>query len=179
MTLLFIQAQAADTAHKIIDSANNAGIPIAPAQELRFGDLLISGGVIVAIGYTVILIDFSTIWSAIISSTIGGVGISLAFAAMPTLILRSVPATESAAANGLNSLMRSIGTTVAAALVGTILATITRPVGGFDLPTAEAFRLACVIALSVSLASAAIAAFIPKHVARPAGEHPALPAAGD
>jgi MFS family permease len=141
--------------------------------------MLIAGGIIVAIAYGVILVDFSTIWSAIVSSIIGGVGISLAFAAMPTLILRAVPATESAAANGLNSLMRSIGTTVAAALVGTILATITHPFGGADLPTAEAFRLAFIIALSVSLASAVIAAFIPKHSARPVGEHPALPVAGD
>jgi biopolymer transport protein ExbB len=56
MTLLFIQAQVADTAHKIIDSANHSGQQIAPPQELRFGDLLMSGGVImIPIGILAIL----------------------------------------------------------------------------------------------------------------------------
>jgi len=56
MTLLFIQAQVADTAHKIIDTANHAGQTVAPPQELRFGDLLISGGVImIPIGILAIL----------------------------------------------------------------------------------------------------------------------------
>jgi len=56
MTLLFLQV--ADTAHKIIDSANHAGQQLAPIpdQELRFGDLLIKGGwVMVPIGILAVL----------------------------------------------------------------------------------------------------------------------------
>ena len=55
MTLLFIQAQVADTTHKVIDSLSRTG-QVAPPQELRFGDLLISGGVImIPIGILAIL----------------------------------------------------------------------------------------------------------------------------
>ena len=48
MTLLFLQA--ADTAHKIIDSVHSAGQQLAPLpdQELRFGDLLMKGGWLMA-----------------------------------------------------------------------------------------------------------------------------------
>ena len=138
--------------------------------------MLAAGGIIVAIAYAAILIDFSTIWSAIIASTIAGVGVSVSFAATPTLIMRSVPATESAAANGLNSLMRSIGTTLAAALIGTLLATITAPYLATEVPTEGAFQLTYVIGLCVALLSAGVAACIPRH-SRPAGEHTALPGA--
>jgi len=42
MTLLFFQA--VDTAHKLLDTAKAAGQQLAPAPEIRFGDLLVKGG---------------------------------------------------------------------------------------------------------------------------------------
>ncbi len=56
MTLLFLQAT--DTVHKIIDTVKTAGRQLAPlpAEELRFGDLLIKGGwVMVPIGILAVL----------------------------------------------------------------------------------------------------------------------------
>lgn len=151
--------------------------PVAGRLIGRVGPkpMLIAGGVVVAIAYAVLLIDFSTIWSAIIASLIGGIGISVSFAATPTLIMRSVPANESAAANGLNGLMRSIGTTIAAALIGTLLATITQSFEGMQLPTEGAFQLTFVIGLGAALLSAAIASLIPRHTPHRAGERTALP----
>lgn len=51
--------------------------------------------------------------AVVIGSTLVGIGTALAFAAMPILIMSSVPITETASANGLNSLARSIGTSLA------------------------------------------------------------------
>ncbi len=54
MTLLFLQA--ADTAHKLLDTAKNAGAQVAAGHEIRFGDLLVKGGwVMVPIGVLAIL----------------------------------------------------------------------------------------------------------------------------
>jgi biopolymer transport protein ExbB len=56
MTLLFIQA--ADTAHKLIDTAKHVGQQLAalPQEDLRFGDLLIKGGwVMIPIGILAVL----------------------------------------------------------------------------------------------------------------------------
>ena len=58
MTLLFIQAQAIDTVHKLVDTAKHtAQLATVPAdQELRFGDLLIKGGwVMIPIGVLAVL----------------------------------------------------------------------------------------------------------------------------
>ncbi len=54
MTLLFLQA--ADTAHKLLDTAKNAGAQVAPGHEIRFGDLLVKGGwVMLPIGVLAVL----------------------------------------------------------------------------------------------------------------------------
>lgn len=56
MTLLFIQAQAADTAHKLIDTANHAGQAVAPKAEIHVGSLILAGGVVmIPIGILAIL----------------------------------------------------------------------------------------------------------------------------
>ncbi|MBG6054875.1 putative MFS family arabinose efflux permease [Salinibacterium sp. CAN_S4] len=47
-----------------------------------------------------------------------GLGVGFAYTAMPTLIMQSVPPHETAAANGLNSVMRTLGSTFPATLVG-------------------------------------------------------------
>lgn len=151
--------------------------PVSGRLIVAFGPktMLLVGGIVVAIAYGVVLVDFSTIWSALIASLIAGIGVSVSFAATPTLIMRSVPAKESAAANGLNGLMRSIGTTVAAALCGTILATLVQPYLGTEVPTEAAFQTTFAIGLGAALLSASVAAFIPRHAPRPAGERSALP----
>src|SRR6185312_11204489 len=54
MTLLFLQV--ADTAHKLLDTANHAQLAPIPTQELRFGDFLIKGGVVmIPIGILAVL----------------------------------------------------------------------------------------------------------------------------
>ncbi len=137
--------------------------------------LLIAGAAIVGGAYVICLIDLSNVWQALVVSVVFGVGIGLSFAAMPTLIMRAVPATESAAANGLNALMRSVGTTIAAAVIGALLAAMTVDYGAVVVPAQDAFRWAFVLGLAAAVLSAGTAAFIPRRVPRPAGERPALP----
>src|SRR3954471_23578596 len=54
---MMLIAQVTDTAHKIVDTLNHATQAVAaPAEELRFGDLLIKGGwVMVPIGILAVL----------------------------------------------------------------------------------------------------------------------------
>ena len=54
---------------------------------------------------------------------------------MPTLILDAVPMREAASAVGLNALMRSVGTTLAAAVMVTVLTSSTTTLGAVELPT--------------------------------------------
>ena len=76
------------------------------------------------------------------------IGTALCFSAMPTLIMAWVPASETASANSLNSLLRTIGTSTCAAVGGTLLAAV---------PTATGFAVTYWMAAAASLAAACLA----------------------
>jgi tetrahydromethanopterin S-methyltransferase subunit C len=80
---------------------------------------------------------------------------------MPALINAAVPVSETAAANGINALARSLGTSVSSAVIGAVLAGLTMSMGGQEVPTLEAFRVALLIAAGVAGASAVLALLIP------------------
>lgn len=122
---------------------------------------LMIGALVVAIGYGLGAVLMSTVWQlALVSAVIGG-GIGLAYGAMPTLIMGAVPVPETAAANGLNTLMRSIGTSISSAVTGVLLAQLTIPFGPVTVPSEFGFRLVMAIGGGTALVAIAIAAFIP------------------
>lgn len=86
-----------------------------------------------------------------------GVGVGLAYAAMPSLIMSAVPRHETAAANGLNTLMRGLGTSIAAAVVAAVLAQ-----GAGAVPSAASFTIAFAFGFAAALLAAIVAVFIPK-----------------
>jgi MFS family permease len=71
----------------------------------------------------------------VLVSCVIGTGIGFAFGAMPALIMGAVPPSQTGAANSLNTLMRSIGTSVAGAVAGVILAQMTTNLGSVALPS--------------------------------------------
>ncbi len=89
------------------------------------------------------------------------IGVGFAYASMPALINAAVPISETAAANGINALARSLGTSVSSAVIGAVLAGLTMSMGGQDVPTLEAFRVALLIAAAVAGLSAVLALLIP------------------
>jgi len=123
---------------------------------------LILGGFIIAVAFAVAVWLHSEIWHVILVSTIVGLGVGFAYAAMPTLIMRVVPPTETAAANGLNSVMRTLGSTVAATLVGLVISSHLVLSGGVAIPTTVAFRIIFAMGSGVVLAGVIVAFFIPR-----------------
>jgi MFS family permease len=88
------------------------------------------------------------------------IGAALCFSAMPTLIMTWVPATETASANSLNALLRTIGTSACAAVGGTLLAAFTVDVGGRPAAAPAGYALTFAIAAAASLGAAALAAAV-------------------
>lgn len=123
---------------------------------------LILGGIIIALGFAFGTAYLEQIWHVILVSTITGLGVGFAYAAMPTLIMRSVPPTETAAANGLNSVMRTLGSSVAATIVGVILSSQLIMVGEVAVPSRESFAWVFALGAAVVLAGVVIALFIPR-----------------
>ena len=127
---------------------------------------LMIGALIVAAGYGLNIALMSEVWHLVLVSCVIGAGIGFTYGSMPALIMGAVPPSETAAANSLNTLMRSIGTSVASAIAGVILAQMTVSLGGFALPSESAFKVVMGIGAGAALLAFVIASFIPRH--RPA-----------
>ncbi|GAB2559833.1 MFS transporter [Nocardia heshunensis] len=122
---------------------------------------LVSGGLVLAAGYALSTVLMGSTWGLLVAVCVCNCGVALAYGAMPALIMSAVPLSETAAANSFNTLMRSIGTSFSAAVIGAVLSQMSTSLGGRTIPTESGFRTGLFIGCGVALASAAIAAFIP------------------
>ncbi|MFC7894454.1 MFS transporter [Streptomyces sp. NPDC057381] len=135
---------------------------------------LMTGALIVAAGYGLNIVLMAEVWQLVLASCVISAGIGFTYGAMPALIMGAVPASETAAANSLNTLMRSIGTSLASALAGVVLAQMTIGLGGFALPSENAFRVVMGLGAGTALLAFLLASFIPRH--RPGAGSAARPA---
>ena len=141
----------------------------APVSARLIGSIgarntLIAGAVVLGGGYLVAFFLMDAPWQLLLASCVTSAGVGIGYAAMPTLILDNAPMREAASAVGLNSLMRSVGTTLAAAVMGTLLTSQTSTFGGFEIPTKGAFGLCFVVGAAAAFAGAAIALGIPRRL---------------
>ncbi|CAN7550220.1 MFS transporter [Arthrobacter sp. LjRoot78] len=149
--------------------------PVSGGIIRRFGgkSALIAGAAVMVVGYVGRVFFWDSIASVIIGSTVVSIGTAIAYAAMPTLIMGAVPITETASANGLNSLVRSIGTSTSSAAVAAVLTSVTLTVGSARLPSFEAFKDVFWMAALASTASMVAAVFIPRAAAAATAALPA------
>ncbi|GGW75115.1 MFS transporter [Streptomyces galilaeus] len=122
---------------------------------------LVCGALVIAAGYGLSMALMGSAWGLMIVGIVINSGVGLAYGAMPALVMSSVPVSETAAANGFNTLMRSLGTSIGAAVIGVILAQMTTTLGGVSLASENGFRTALLVGGGLALVSAAIASFIP------------------
>ncbi|MFB8146438.1 MFS transporter [Microbacterium sp. NPDC056003] len=136
--------------------------------------LLVLGAISLIAAYGFTLLFSSEVWHLVVANFLIGAGIGFGYAAMPMLIMRSVPQSETGASNGLNALFRSLGTSTAAAIVGAVLATFTVSYQGAPVPSATGFQLSFLLGGAAAVIALVVALFIPRH--RSAQErHPSLP----
>ncbi|MFD3574671.1 MFS transporter [Streptomyces sp. NPDC058644] len=137
--------------------------PVYARLSAKYGPkvTLILGMLIIAIGYGAGLGLMSAAWQTIIIAVVVGAGIGLAYSSLPALIIGAVPPSETGAANGLNTLMRSIGTSVSSAVIGMVLANTADHVGGVAIPTMTGFRTSFLIATGAVALGLVFALFLP------------------
>jgi MFS family permease len=136
------------------------------------------GSLIIALGYGVSLPLLGSTWGLLVVTIVGSTGIGFAYGAMPALIMGAVPQSETASANSFNTLMRSIGSSVSAAVIGVVLAQMTTDFGGLALPSEDGFRAAMLIGCGVGVAAAVVAFLIPTGRAAAGAQGAAAPAIG-
>ncbi|WP_228389287.1 MFS transporter [Cumulibacter manganitolerans] len=122
------------------------------------------GAVVLAGGYVVAAFLMHAPWQLMLASCVASAGVGIGYAAMPSLIMDNVPASEAASGVGVNSLMRSIGTTVSGAVMGAVLSgsTVVMADGYPPVPTEWAFRLCFILGAAAAIAGACIALLVPR-----------------
>ena len=163
--------------HLGVERAVVAGLSMAPGGIVmmllspvsawitgRFGGrvTLITGTTVIAIGYLTGALLMGSVWQIVLAATIIGAGTGIAYAAMPALIMGAVPISETGAANGLNALMRTVGTSTSAAVMTVVLTSMTFTVHDTVVPTRTAFVTTFLIGAGAAVAALVLAAFIPR-----------------
>lgn len=115
----------------------------------------------IAGGYGVSLALMGSAWGIMLAVMVINSGVGLAYGSIPALVMSSVPQSETAAANGFNTLMRSLGTSIGAAVMGVLLAQMTTTTGGRSFTSETGFRTGLLVGCGMALVSVAIAALIP------------------
>ncbi|WP_077739556.1 MFS transporter [Mycolicibacterium boenickei] len=131
-----------------------AAAPVAARVVAARGPktVLVIGSVIIAAGYLAGILLLGTAAGVMVLGLIVSFGVGFAFAALPALINAAVPVSETASANSINSLARSLGTSTSSAVMTAVLAQMTITVAGHALPSLGGFRVALLIAALLALA---------------------------
>jgi MFS family permease len=115
------------------------------------------GAAILGAGYLIALFLMNAPWQLLIASCVSYAGVGIGYAAMPTLILENVPPAEAGSGVGINTVMRSIGTTVAGAVMASVLTSKTVTLGGAAIPSSGAFKICFLVGAIAAFVGAAIA----------------------
>jgi MFS family permease len=142
--------------------------PVSGRMLTRLGGrlTLLAGAGLMCLAYVYRVFATESVSEVVAGATLVGIGAALSFAAMPTLIMANVPITESASANGLNSLMRAIGGSTSSAVLAAVLASVSVLAAGRSFPSLEAFEDIYWISAAVALAAFVLTCFIPTDRAR-------------
>ncbi|MGW6693527.1 MFS transporter [Rhodococcus sp. NPDC054953] len=98
----------------------------------------------------------------IAATTVTSIGAALAYGAIPAMIMRAVPVSETAAANSLNALARSLGTSTCSAVVAAVTTGSVMHIAGVEFPTNAAYAVVFGIGGAAALFAIVIGVFIPR-----------------
>jgi MFS family permease len=118
------------------------------------------GAFVISAGYVFAIFFDDASWQLMVASCIASAGVGIGYAAMPTLILENSPSSEAGAGVGVNSLMRSMGTTTAGAVMAIVLTSQTIQAGPVPVPAEATFTICFIIAAVAALAGGLVVLFI-------------------
>ncbi|MDF1606233.1 MFS transporter [Nocardioides sp. YIM 152315] len=118
------------------------------------------GAFVLGGGYLLSFFLMNAPWEILVASIVCSAGVGIGYAAMPTLIMDAVPMTEAASAVGINALMRSVGTTIASAVMAAVLTGIT--IAGTGVPSEGAFKVCFLVATLAAVVGGLLALTIPR-----------------
>jgi MFS family permease len=138
--------------------------PLAASSIRRVGAraVLATSMTFIIVGFILRMTLTASAWQVGLGALVISAGTGAAYATMPILIMRSVPIAETAAANGLNAVLRYVGTGFASATVAMILTSVTIPSSADGLPDHSAFNDVYVLAIGSAILALAAALLLPR-----------------
>ncbi|MFC1419407.1 MFS transporter [Streptacidiphilus cavernicola] len=126
------------------------------ARRIGAKTVVLLGCVVGGVSMALLAYAHSQQWELYLATAIMGVGFGLAFAAMSSLIVAAVPAEQTGVASGMNANIRTIGGSIGAALMASIVTSNAAPGG---LPRESGYTNGFAM-LAVALGVAAVAALL-------------------
>jgi MFS family permease len=138
--------------------------PVSARISASYGakTTLICGSLAMAAGYVVRYIGIRSLWTILIGAAVVSIGTALVYSALPTLVMQAVPQAQTAAANGLNVLSRTIGQALCSASVAAVLAHHTITAANVTAPALDGYRTAFAIAGFTALVACGFTAALAK-----------------
>ena len=99
------------------------------ARQLGGKVLVVAGCLIGSAAMAILAFAHQQEWQIYLSSAIMGVGFGLAFAAMSALVVAAVPTSQTGVASGMNANIRTIGGSIGAAVMASIVTSQLEPSG--------------------------------------------------
>jgi hypothetical protein len=131
---------------------------------------------VIAAAYVIRVFTSERLWTIAAGATLCSVGTGLVYSALPTLVIQGVPREQTAAATGLNVLMRTIGQALCSTVVAVVLTSVTIVAGGRTFASLDAYRIVFALAAVAAVVAAITAAAIPRTAAGPPGSGGPVPA---
>jgi EmrB/QacA subfamily drug resistance transporter len=99
------------------------------ARQLGGKSLVIAGCLIGSVAMAMLAFAHAHEWEIFLSNAIMGVGFGLAFSAMAALVVVAVPSSQTGVASGMNANIRTIGGSIGAAVMASIVTSRLEPSG--------------------------------------------------
>ncbi|MEP7024714.1 MAG: MFS transporter [Actinomycetota bacterium] len=131
---------------------------------IRFGAkaVLVTGAIISIVPFIQLTAARGGQWEILVAMTLQGVGFGMVYSAMSSLVVQGVPPEQTGVASGMNANIRTIGGSIGAAVMSSIVTATARPDG---LPQASGYTHGFAL-LTVATVAAALAAMLVPSAAR-------------
>ncbi|WP_242417949.1 MFS transporter, partial [Frankia sp. CpI1-P] len=122
---------------------------------------LLLGASALVFGYLLRMFTSENLPMIVVGAAVVAAGTALAYSAMPMLIMNAVPRTQTAAANGLNVLLRTVGQAMCSAAVAALLSHLTMTTSGGAVPSLGAFQTVFAMAGVVGALALGVGCLVP------------------
>ncbi|KQR65776.1 MFS transporter [Frigoribacterium sp. Leaf172] len=143
---------------------------VAGRLAQRFGSrlILVFGTVISLVGLLMLALAHTEVWEIVVATALTGIGFGLAFSSMSNIIVSAVPREQTGVASGMNANIRTIGGSLGAAVMASIVASGGETAG---FPAESGYTAGFLVLAGAMLLAGVAGFFIPRITRHVVGSH--------